>query len=289
MELFRFQSCKVKGSSHFQTPQCLKPEHSMLFPLCYNPCSCIQVIIRHEVGVPGLRKALILLFFLLPASLVWLSCGGSSSSSTQEPAVSNTAPLSPITSQPVPGRCVYRRCGKRSRGPLLPDFRRQYSGNDGGHAQPGPDPGLQRQRHAILRQPVHHHQQRQRIRCLSPDLAWHDRELRRFAGQLHRLCCRAHRPVVGQSPGAIGVIDLKTGAVTAAISCPPVNPTNPVCVWPGTGLEVSTSLTVSLHGKYRQSDPGFQPGRGFRREYGGGDHAVECGNAVSRYHFRARL
>ena len=41
-------------------------------------------------------------------------------------------------------------------------------------------------------------------------------------------------PVTGQSPGAIGVIDLKTGAVTASISCPPVNPTNPVCVWPGT-------------------------------------------------------
>ncbi len=47
--------------------------------LCYNPYSCIQVIIRHEVGVPGLKRALILLLFLLPASLMWLSCGGSSS------------------------------------------------------------------------------------------------------------------------------------------------------------------------------------------------------------------
>ena len=42
-------------------------------------------------------------------------------------------------------------------------------------------------------------------------------------------------PVTGQpSPGAIGVFDLKSGAITAAISCPPVNPANPVCVWPGT-------------------------------------------------------
>jgi hypothetical protein len=42
------------------------------------------VIIRHEVGVPGLRKARILLFFVLPASAVWLSCGGyNSSGSTQ--------------------------------------------------------------------------------------------------------------------------------------------------------------------------------------------------------------
>src|SRR5271167_3032265 len=53
-----------------------------LFFLCYNPCSCIQVIIPHDVGVPGLKRALILLFFLLPASLMWLSCGGSTSTSS---------------------------------------------------------------------------------------------------------------------------------------------------------------------------------------------------------------
>jgi len=42
------------------------------------------VIIRHEVGVPGLKKALILLLFLLPASLMWLSCGANApSGSTQ--------------------------------------------------------------------------------------------------------------------------------------------------------------------------------------------------------------
>jgi hypothetical protein len=38
------------------------------------------VIIRHKVGVRGLKKVLILLLFLLPASFVWLSCGGSSKS-----------------------------------------------------------------------------------------------------------------------------------------------------------------------------------------------------------------
>ena len=42
-------------------------------------------------------------------------------------------------------------------------------------------------------------------------------------------------PVTGQpSPGAIEVISLSSGTVTAEISCPPVNPTNPVCVWPAT-------------------------------------------------------
>ena len=40
------------------------------------------MIIRYEVGVPGLKKALILLIFLLPASLLWLSCGGYSSPSS---------------------------------------------------------------------------------------------------------------------------------------------------------------------------------------------------------------
>jgi hypothetical protein len=40
------------------------------------------VIIRHEVGVPGLKRVLILLFSLLPASLILLSCGYSSPSSS---------------------------------------------------------------------------------------------------------------------------------------------------------------------------------------------------------------
>ena len=37
------------------------------------------MIIRHQFGVPGLKKVLLLLLFLLPASLTWLSCGNSSS------------------------------------------------------------------------------------------------------------------------------------------------------------------------------------------------------------------
>jgi len=42
------------------------------------------VIIPHEVGVPGLKRALILLFFLLPASVVCLSCGNSTSSGSTQ-------------------------------------------------------------------------------------------------------------------------------------------------------------------------------------------------------------
>jgi hypothetical protein len=41
-------------------------------------------------------------------------------------------------------------------------------------------------------------------------------------------------PVIGQSPGIIEVISLSSGTMAAEISCPPVNPTNPVCIWPAT-------------------------------------------------------
>jgi len=40
------------------------------------------VVIPHEVGVPGLKRVLILLFSMLPASLMWLSCSSSSSTSS---------------------------------------------------------------------------------------------------------------------------------------------------------------------------------------------------------------
>ncbi len=38
--------------------------------------------------------------------------------------------------------------------------------------------------------------------------------------------------VVGQSLGIIEMISLGSGAKTGEISCPPVNPANPVCIWP---------------------------------------------------------
>src|ERR1035441_5306101 len=75
--------------------------------------------------------------------------------------------------------------------------------------------------------------------CFMPPESWAARRARKGSMRVMRKSSTAYIavptfPVTGQSPGAIGVIDLKTGAVTAAISCPPVNPTNPVCVWPGT-------------------------------------------------------
>ena len=57
------------------------------FFLCYNPCSCIQVIIPLEVGVQSLKRALILLSFLLLATLTWMSCGSAASPSTKTSGV----------------------------------------------------------------------------------------------------------------------------------------------------------------------------------------------------------
>jgi hypothetical protein len=37
-------------------------------------------------------------------------------------------------------------------------------------------------------------------------------------------------PVIGQSPGIIDVVSMSSGTVTSSISCPPGNPTPPVCV-----------------------------------------------------------
>ena len=180
---------------------------------------------------------LILVLFLLPASLVWLSCGGSSSSSGSRTSglayrafISNS-----VSASTLGGWCVYRQCCKRYAWAPIPDFRGDCSGHDGGHAQPGPDAGFQpRQRSTISEN------QFTIINNASESAAFHlilpgmTESIVVSPDSSTAYVAVPNFPVTGQSPGAIGVIDLKTGAVTAAISCPPVNPTNPVCVWPAT-------------------------------------------------------
>jgi len=52
------------------------------------------VIIPHEVGVSGLRKLLIAIFSILPACLLWLSCGGSSSNAPHTSGIAYRAFIS---------------------------------------------------------------------------------------------------------------------------------------------------------------------------------------------------
>lgn len=178
---------------------------------------------------------LILVVFLLPASLVWLSCGGSSSGSSSRTSglayrafISNSVtastsagvyvvnalndtrgPLSPISSGNTPGMMVVtpnlaQTLVFSSNGTQFSDNQLTIIDNASESAAghlilPGMTESI----------------------VVSPDSST-------------AYVAAPNFPVTGQSPGAIGVVDLKTGTITAAISCPPVNPTNPVCVWPGT-------------------------------------------------------
>jgi len=65
------------------------------------------VIIRHEVGVLRLRKVAILLFFLLPASLVLLSCGNATPSSSKTSGIKYRAFLSNWVSAGTESAGVY--------------------------------------------------------------------------------------------------------------------------------------------------------------------------------------
>jgi hypothetical protein len=178
---------------------------------------------------------LILVVFLLPASLMWLSCGGSSSSSSSRTSglayrafVSNSVtastlagvyvvnavndtrgPLSPISAGNTPGMMVVtpnlaQTLVFSANGTQFSD--NQFTIIDNASESAAGHVILPGMTESIV---------------VSPDSSTAYIAVPTF-------------PVTGQSPGAIGVIDLKAGAVTAAISCPPVNPTNPVCVWPGT-------------------------------------------------------
>jgi len=178
---------------------------------------------------------LILVVFLLPASLMWLSCGGSSSGSTSRTsglayrvfisdsvtastsagvyvvnALNDTrGPLSPISAGNTPGMMVVtpnlaQTLVFSANGTQFSDNQLTIIDNAGESAGP----------HLILPGMIE-------SIVVSPDSST-------------AYVAAPNFPVTGQSPGAIEVISLPTGAITAAISCPPVNPTNPVCVWPGT-------------------------------------------------------
>lgn len=197
--------------------------------------SCIQVIIRHEVGVPGLRKVLILLSFLLPASLTWLSCGGSSSapSTTKTSGVayrafitnsvssgSQTAGVyivnaqtdvrpatAPISAGNTPGMMVLTPNRAQtlvfsSNGTASSDNQFTIINNAGESASfhfnlPGMTQSF----------------------VVSPDSST-------------AYIAVPTATVTGQSQGAIEVVSLGTGGVTAEISCPKVNSANVACSWP---------------------------------------------------------
>jgi hypothetical protein len=194
------------------------------------------VIIPHEVGVPGLKRVLILLFSLLPASLILLSCGGYSSPSgsgggsglkyrafitnnvsagtgfagvyTIDASKDVRAAVAPISAGTTPGMMVVTPNRTLTLvfspgiNPLFPE--NQFTViNNATEAAVG---------HVILPGLTESF-------VVSPD------------GSATYIAVPTG-PVIGQSPGVIDVISLSTGARTAEISCPAYNPNvvNPVCL-----------------------------------------------------------
>ncbi len=191
------------------------------------------MIIRHEVGVPGLKKPLTLFLFLLPATLAWISCGGSTPSNGQAPTlkyrafltndVSSTtsvaglyvvnaetdafpggAPISagntPSMMVVTPNRAdtlVFSGNGTQSDVNQLTVVANATQSSAGQLTLPGITESF----------------------VVSPDSST-------------AYVALPTAPVTGQSPGVVAVVGVTSADFTSQISCPPVNPANPICVWP---------------------------------------------------------
>jgi hypothetical protein len=195
------------------------------------------VFIRHEVGVPGLKRVLILLFSLLPASLIWLSCGGYSAPSSSgggsglksRAFVTNTvtsgsgpagvymvnaqtdvrALVSPISAGNTPGMMVLTP--NRAQTLVFSGNGTQFSDNQFTIVNNATEAAAAQVTLPGVTESF----------VVSPD------------GSAAYVAVPT-APVIGQSPGIIEVISLSSGTMAAEIRCPPVNPTNPVCIWPAT-------------------------------------------------------
>jgi hypothetical protein len=195
------------------------------------------VFIRHEVGVPGLKRVLILLFSLLPASLIWLSCGGYSAPSSSgggsglksRAFVTNTvtsgsgpagvymvnaqtdvrAVVSPISAGNTPGMMVLTP--NRAQTLVFSGNGTQFSDNQFTIVNNATEAAAAQVTLPGVTESF----------VVSPD------------GSAAYVAVPT-APVIGQSPGIIEVISLSSGTMAAEIRCPPVNPTNPVCIWPAT-------------------------------------------------------
>jgi len=182
------------------------------------------VIILLAFGVPGLKRALILLSFLLPVSLVFLSCGSSPSTSSSgsglkfrafisqdinagslgvqiiDAAKDVRANVAPISAGAQPGLMVVTPNRVQTLVFSAADSKLTLISNagEGASAQitlPGFTESF----------------------VVSPD-------------SLTAYVAVPTAPVVSQSPGVVEAINLNTGGITAGISCPPAGQIPPVCV-----------------------------------------------------------
>jgi len=192
-----------------------------------------------------LRKALILLFFLLPASGMWLSCGGGPSSSTTTSGIKNRAfvtnnvssgsgaagvyivnadtdvraTTSPISVGSTPVMMVLTP--NRAQTLVFSGNGTQFSDNQFSIVNNASEQTASHLSFGIGPQGM------TESFVVSPDSST-------------AYVALPNAPVVGQpSPGAVAVVSLSSGTVTAPIACPPQNPNPPnpgtiSCLWPST-------------------------------------------------------
>jgi hypothetical protein len=191
------------------------------------------VFIRHEVGVLRLRKFLILLFILLPASLTWLSCGGYSNPSSGG------------------GQTVYKyrafvtnsvSAGTEAAGVYVVDAQNDVRANVSA-IQAGNNPGMMvltpnRADTLVFSGTGTQGSDNQLtvINNASSTAAGHvtlpglTQSIVVSPNSSTAYAAVPTAPVIGQSPGAVEVVDITSGTITAAISCPSGNPNPAVCV-----------------------------------------------------------
>ncbi len=188
-----------------------------------------------------MKKALILLFFLLPASLMWLSCGGTPSSSTTTSslkyrafitnsvtsgngaagvyivdAMNDVRPVaSPISAGTAPGMMV-----------LTPNRAQTLV------FSPGSNPQFPENQLSIINNATAAAAANLTLPGLTESFVVSPDSSNAYVAV-------PTATVGGQSPGVVEAISLSSGAVSAAISCPPQNPNPPnpaiiSCVWPST-------------------------------------------------------
>ncbi len=191
------------------------------------------MIILHEVGVPGLRKILILLFFLLPTSLTWLSCGGYSSpgGSGQTSGLKFRAFITNSVSAGTEASGIYIVDAQNDVRPIISPI---SAGNNPGMMVVTPNraqtlvfSGSGTQNSDNQFSVVNNASEQNAAHVTLPGMT-ESFVVSPDSSSVYVAVPTA--PVIGQSPGVVEVIGLSSGTVTNEISCPPGNPTPTVCV-----------------------------------------------------------
>ncbi len=190
------------------------------------------MIIRHEVGVPGLKKVPILLSFLLPASLVCISCGGyGSGGSNQTSGIKNRAFITNSVS-----------AGSESAGVYIVNAQTDLRAN-GAPIAAGNNPAMMVLTPNLAQTLVFSGsgtQASDNVLTLINNASEMNAAHANLPGVTESFVVSPDSsiayaavpaaPVVGQSPGAVEVMGLNSGTLAAPINCPPGNPTPAVCL-----------------------------------------------------------